>query len=231
VNVPRLGVFVPLFVALFAFGGKKTILGVAACITAAGALYGVTIGRAFAPHYFIMAMTGTFFCAVIGTILLDGYSKRSGRAIRRWIGLSLAAIALATVWPRLSDEWGKYKSYPVPEPPVSQNDLALVRAHSQPGDRIWTLGDPLLYVYSNRLNVVREGIVLDEIIEYQPGSTDEERLAGQREELRANPPKLVIFGDDPVSYTRKQRYISALVLPFVRDAGYTKIDDKLYVRP
>jgi hypothetical protein len=149
----------------------------------------------------------------------------------RWVGATWVLVAILWVSPRFSDEWEKHSAYAAPPPPVSQSEVDFVRAHSSPGDRIFTLGDPLLYVYSDRLTAFREGIVLDEIIPYYPGETDQERLAGQKQALLAKRPKLVVFGEDPVSYDRKRRYIDALVMPLLREGGYVKLNDKFYEHP
>ena len=233
VNAEHLAVFVPLFVAALALrSGPRILIGVAALACEIAGIYGVTIGHAYAGHYYVMAMTGTFFFAVIGAIALDDYSKRRPGPMRRWIGLSAAAVALVTLWPRFSDEREKYATYQPPPPPVNMEEVALVKQLSSPGDRIWTLGEPLLYVYSDRLNAVHWGGTFDELIAYFPGSTDEERLAGERAALVRNRPKLVVFGEDPVpGYGRKQRYIKALVMPFLTEYGYTKVHDKVYARP
>jgi hypothetical protein len=207
------------------------MVGGLALLTAVAALYAITFGRGFAPHYFLMGMTGTFFFAVIGALALDAYARQVGAAMVRWVCASWVVIALLGAVPRFSDELVKVSTYkPVP-PPVSKTELEFVRTHSSPGDLIFTLGDPLLYVYSDRLTAFRQGIVIDELISYQPGETDEQRLAPQREELLQKRPKLIIFGDDLTNYARKQRYIRALVTPLLRDAGYVKISDKFYQRP
>jgi hypothetical protein len=231
-NAAHVGVFIPLFVApLVLWERRNRPAAIAALVTCAAALYGVTIGSGFAPHYFIMAMPGTFFWAVIGAIALDVYSKGAGVAMSRWIGATWVAIAFMSTQPRFSEEWKKYPDYKPQPPPISSGEVDFVRAHSKPGDRIWNLGDPLLYVYSDRTAARREGIVIDELIQYYPGDTDEQRLAGQREELLANRPKLVVFGQDLVNYQRKQRFMHALVEPFLRDAGYVKLNDRAYARP
>jgi hypothetical protein len=232
VNAAQLEVFAPLFIALLAlFRGRRMIIGFLAVGTAAAALYGVTIGHGFAGHYFIMAMAGTFFCATLGLIALDQCSRLQAKAIRRWLGLSWAAIVLITVWPRFSEEWRNYGTYKPPEPPVAKSEVELVQAHTNAGDRIWNLGDPLLYVFSDRFNAVREGIIMDEMIPYYPGNTDEERLKGLRDQLLANPPKLVIFGHDPIGYQRKQRHMDAVIMPFLKESGYRQVGEKLYLRP
>jgi hypothetical protein len=231
-NAAHVGVFLPLVVApLVLFERRARLVGVAALATAVAALYAVTVGRGFAPHYFIMAMTGTFFCATIGALALDGYARGNGPALRRWIGASWVVVALFATFGRFSDEWTASSTYAAPAPPVNRAEIDFVRSHTSPGDRIWTLGDPLLYVFSDRPTAFREGIAIDELISYYPGDTDEQRLAPQRAELMQNRPKLIVIGDDLVSYQRRQRYIRALLSPFLRDAGYIKLNDKFYARP
>jgi len=231
VNAPHLGVFIPLFIAPVVLWGRRWIVGVAALATVAASLYGVSIGNGFAPHYFVIGMAGTFFCIIFGTLALDVYSRQAGDAMRRWVGVSWAMVALVATWTRVSDEWKKYPEYKPPEPPVSQSDVSFVDAHSSPGDRIWTLGDPLLYVYSDRLNALRESIIYDELVQYYAGDTDEQRLSALREELISTRPKLIILGEDSVTYQRKQRFVQSLVNPFVRDFGYVQLNDKFYARP
>src|SRR5690606_29117713 len=124
-------------------------------------------------------------------LALDEYSARVREGRRRWLGPAWAGIALLLTGPRLNEERKKYCSYATPPPPVPQSDIDFVRAHTRPGDRIWTTDDPLLYVYSDRQSAFRGGIVLDEIIEYYPGNTDQERLSVVRERLEEQLPKLV----------------------------------------
>jgi hypothetical protein len=231
VDAAHLAVFIPFFVALVALAGRRWIVSVAAVVTFAASLYAVSVGHGFAPRYFIMAMTGTFFCVVLGVLALDGAAKRSGREMSRWVGATWLAIACALTLPRFQAEWQKRRSYRVEPPPVAQSDIDFVRAHTSASDKIWTTGDPLLYVYSDRVSAFRGGIVLDEIIDYYPGKTDKERLSVIRQGLVENRPKLVVIADDMVSARRQQRYMRALVLPFLRDGGYVQLDDRFYLRP
>src|SRR5678809_689759 len=95
-------------------------------------------------HYYIMAMAGTFFAAIVGAHALDSYAKGAGAGMARWVGATWVLVAILWVSPRFSDEWEKHSAYATPPPPVSQSEVDFVRAHSSPGDRIFTLGDPLL---------------------------------------------------------------------------------------
>src|SRR5262249_11777619 len=158
-----------------------------------------------------------FLCAAVGAMALDAALRRAGDGVRRWVGASWIALALVITGPRLAAEWEKRDTYRPEPPPVPQSEIDFVRTHSDPGDRIWTTGDPLLYVFSDRATAFRGVIILDDVIEYYPGDTDEERLSGQREGLIVNRPKLVVFGDDQVGAHRKQRYMRALVMPFLHD--------------
>jgi hypothetical protein len=232
VNAAHLSAFLPFFAALVTLSGPRRIaVGIGALLTFAASLYAVSIGGGFAARYFIMAMTGTFFCVALGVIALDEYLRRSESGLRDWVELTWFGLALLTTSPRFSSEWKAYSSYQVEPPPVPQGDIEFVQAHSSPGDKIWTTDDPLLYVYSDRESAFRGGIVLDEIIEYYPGTTDEERLAVIREGLEQNRPKVVVFGDNQVGPHRKWRYTKALVMPFLRDGGYRQLGDRYYVRP
>jgi hypothetical protein len=229
-NPAHFAVFIPFFVPLL-MKGKHRIVGFGALATLAAALYAASVGRGFAPRYFIMAMTGTFFCVVLGAIALDAYSKRSSSVMARWAVPACMALAMIVTFPRFYTESRKYGTYAAQPPPVPQSDIDFVHAHTSPGDKIWTTDDPLLYVYSDRLSAFRGGIVLDEIIEYYPGNTDEERLSVIREGLEENRPKLVVFGNTQVGARRKRRYTQALVMPFLRDNGYIRLNDRFYVRP
>jgi hypothetical protein len=231
VNASHLGVFIPLVIAPLVIWRRRTIVGIAALATAAASLYAVSIGHGFSPRYFIMAMAGTFFCVIVGVIALDVYSKRATKGMRQWVGSSWLAVALVYTGPRLANEWKRYGEYKPKPPQVTQSEVDFVRAHSNPGDTIWTLGDPLLYVFSDRVSAFRGGIVLDELIDYHPGRTDEERVASQRAGLLMNPPKVVVFNHETVGAHRKERYIRALVMPFLRDGGYVQVDEKFYLRP
>lgn len=231
VNAAHLAVFIPFFAALLALRGQRRIVAAGAVATFIAALYAVSIGGGYAPRYFIMAMAGTFFCVVLGVIALDECAKRWGRYLPQGVGIASMGLALTMTWPRFHAEWKKYGSYQPQPPPVPQSDIDFVHEHTSPGDKIWTTDDPLLYVYSDRESAFRGGIVLDEIIDYYPGNTDEERLSGIREGLEQNRPKLVVFGNGQVSARRKRRYTKALVMPFLRDGGYIRLNDRFYLRP
>lgn len=231
VNAAHLVVFIPFFAALVTLPAQRRLVAIGALATFAASLYAVSVGGGFAPRYFIMAMTGTFFCVVLGTMALDGLFKPSGRDLSHWAGATGIALALVMTLPRFGTEWKNYGGYKAPPPPVPQGDIDFVRAHTSPSDKIWTTDDPLLYVYSDRVSAFRGGIVLDEIIEYYPGNTDEERLSIIREGLVENRPKVVVMGNRMVSPRRKQRYTKALVMPFLRDGGYIRHGDRFYVRP
>jgi hypothetical protein len=231
----HLAVFIPFFVPLAMRWERRKLVGLGALATFGASLYAVSIGHGFATRYFIMAMAGTFFCVILGVVALDAYARSSGRerspALANRVGAAYLGLALIMTLPRFGAEFEKYGSYEAPPPPVPQSDIDFVHAHTKPGDKIWTTDDPLLYVYSDRESAFLGGFVLDEIIEYYPGDTDEERLSIVREGLEKNRPKLVVFGDGQVGPRRKQRYTKALVMPFLHDGGYIRLNDRFYLRP
>jgi hypothetical protein len=231
VNAPHLAVFIPFFLGLLTLSGKRRLVALAAVATFAASLYAVSVGGGYAQRYFIMAMAGVFYCVTLGAIALDDLSKRLGRGLSVGVGAACSALALVMTWPRFAGEWKKYGSYELPPPLVPQSDIDFVLEHTQPGDKIWTIDDPLLYIYTDRENAFRGGFVLDEIINYYPGDTDEERLSVIRDGLVENRPKLVIFGDRMGTPRRKRRYHKALTFPFLRDYGYVRLNDRFYLRP
>ncbi|HEU4580064.1 MAG TPA: hypothetical protein VFS67_17520 [Polyangiaceae bacterium] len=230
-NLSHLAVVIPFFLGLAALPGRRRLVGIGALATFVASLYAVTIGGGYSSRYFIMAMAGTFFCVVLGAVALDGLVQRWGSVARHALGAAWLGIALLLTGPRFAAESKKYASYAPAPPPVDPADIDFVRQHASPEDTIFTVDDPLLYVYSDRVSAFRGGIVLDEIIEYYPGDTDEERLSVIRDGLEEKRPKLIIFGNTLFGPRRKQRYIAAVVMPFIRDGGYTPLNDRFYVRP
>jgi hypothetical protein len=168
---------------------------------------------------------------VLGASALDALAKRWSTAASDGLGAVYVAMALFLTWPRFAAEWRKYASYKTEPPPVDQAEIDFVREHTSPGDTIFTTDDPLLYVYSDRASGFRGGIVLDQIIEYYPGDTDEERLSVIRDGLDETRPKLIIFGNTMFGFRRKQRYFDALVMPYIHDNGYIPLSDRFYLRP
>lgn len=229
VNPAHFAVLLPFFIALFLRSRLSRSVRIGAAVTFAAGLYAVTIGAGYSPRYFIMGMTGTIFCVGLGAIALDDYASRRGRSLR--VALGCLALGLVVTLPRFAEEVQKYASYAPPPVPVPQSELDFVLSHTSPGDKIWTTDDPLLYVYTDRPSAFRGGIVLDEIIDYYPGDTDEEKLAIIREGLEENRPKLVLLGNTMWGVRRKQRYLKALVMPFLRENGYIQLNERAYLRP
>ena len=229
VNPAHFAVLVPFFVALALRTRLPRSVRIGAIVTFAAGLYAVTIGGGFSPRYYIMGMTGTCFCVGLGAIALDDYVARRGYRLRG--ALACLGLALVTTLPRFGEEVGKYSSYEPPPIPVPQSEIDFVLQRTSPGDKIFTTDDPLLYVYTDRPSAFRGGIVLDEIIDYYPGDTDEERLAIIRDGLEETRPKLVLLGNTMWGVRRKQRYLKALVMPFLRENNYIQLNERAYLRP
>jgi hypothetical protein len=216
-----------------AVGGRRrapaTLWAVAALVAS---FYAVTVGGAYWRHYFLMALPGVFLVSALALIYFCEASRN----------LELPRVALSVAWTTaaivvfgrvLLDTLGSLALYDIPgPPPVSEQTVAVIEEQSAPDECIWTTGDPLLYVYANRCDAVKEGVVLDELLMLYPGNTDEERVAGERAALDAHPPRLVVLGNDEgATYGRKARYIEALVMPFLRAHGYVPLSETIYRLP
>ena len=235
VNFPHLILFSPLWLAALLLWRRRTLTMAAAtgAVFLAG-LYAVTIGRGFFGHYYLMAMTGTFFGAVLGSIVLAERMHDLDLKTQRWIISVVVAVALSSLGPRLdsdSDAWAKLKP---PVPPFADGLIALVKRRTTFHDRIWNIGMPGLYVFANRLDGSRIPYMHDSLLHFYAGNTDAERFAPYRAELDRTMPKLVIFSTSGVECPR---YMSGLVMPFLKDHHYKETRDPalpalvLYERP
>ena len=91
VNAAYLEAFAPYFAAaLLLWPRRRGRLAVAVTGTFLAALYAVTIGHGFFGHYFIMAMSGSFFGAILGSVALGVRLEPVEKPFRRWVGLALA---------------------------------------------------------------------------------------------------------------------------------------------
>jgi hypothetical protein len=230
VNFSMIGEFLPLMLAGVLAWRRRTAVGVFTLATIVATFYAATIGHLYWKHYFIMAMGGTFFGSVMGAIALQAPGKPSNELVGRWLGGWWLATATLLLWPQLADLAKASSTLSTPTSPVDPEELAFVLAHTSRTERVWTSGDPSLYVYADRLSSIREAAPLNEILDFYPGNTDEERVRGMRAEFERNPPKVVVLANDK-DRARKSRILRALAEPFLRDHHYTRVSDKFYVAP
>ncbi len=179
-------------------------------------------------HYNTMTMAGVLFVMVVGVDSMKGLLRAADPLVR---GAAVTGALLMVVihsQAEFSREWSThYKRPPWGEP--IPGVLAFVQQHTSPTDRIFTTGPPGLYVHANRLSATRESNFVDEILGSYEGKTDEERLQPIRTELMKNRPKVVVL--DPENAYRKGRHYRALIMPFLADLHYQKINENLYLLP
>ena len=235
VNAPHLILFTPLWLAALLLWRRRTLMMAAAAVGVfLAALYAVTIGRGFFAHYFLIAMTGTFFWAVLGTIALGERMRDLDLKTRRWIISVVAVVALSSLGPRLDHDWDAWAGLKPPAPPVADSLIALVKRRTARQDRIWNIGMPGLYVFADRLDGSRIPYMHDSLLHFYQGNTDAERFAPYRAELDRTMPKLVIFS---TSGAECARYMNGLIMPFLKDHHYREAHDSaqpalvLYERP
>ena len=106
VNPAYLAPFLPYFLAaLLLWRRRSRAMAAGVVATFLAALYGVTIGHGFFGHYFIIAMTGSFFATALGCLAIGERASELSPHWRHWLGATLALMALYALQPRLDQDW------------------------------------------------------------------------------------------------------------------------------
>lgn len=236
VNQAYLAPFVPFYAAALLLWPRRSgrAMGASIAATFLGALYAVTIGHGFFGHYFLMALSGTFFAACLGAVALAQPLRAVDVRWRRWAVAGLAGMSLYTLQPRISHDAAAWSTFKPGAPPVSERLVELVKRRSKPDDKIWNVGFPGIYVFADRRPASRIPYVHDSLLHIYPGETDAERLAPYRVELDAHMPKLVILSEGAKG---REKHMDLLITPFLRDHGYRLVEERpptevpVYERP
>jgi hypothetical protein len=229
-NLKVLGYLLPFAAVFVIFVPRRSIpLALSALLAFAGGLWAVTASKCQWAHYYVMSMSGLFFCLVLG---LDAMRQAIPSArVNRLVGWVLLAGVLTPLAPRLDTEMSRHdkRSFANAYEESIPGALAYIAKNTKPGDRIFTTGPPGLYVQANRMNATRESGHIDAVLYGYPGKTDEERLSGLRAQLEKNMPKVVIFDGLYESY--REKHTNLLLLPFLRAHGYKKESENFWIRP
>jgi hypothetical protein len=234
VNPAHMEPFIPFFAAATVLWTRRRLLMATLVLaTYLAGIYAVTIGHGLASHYYVIAMTGTFFAATMGTVALGLTMDRMDSRLRLWISGALCAAGCYAVWPdyqKIEESWASVQTPPLP---VDMRTVLFVQQHSKRDDRIWNIGLPGLYVFADRMPASRIPYVHDTLLHIYPGNTDEERLAPYRAELETHVPKLVVLG--PSGADGRARHMELLVNPFLAEHHYKRISpadmDPVYELP
>ncbi len=139
VNPAYLAPFVPyLLAAVLLWRRRPRAMAAGVVATFLAALYGVTIGHGFFGHYFIIAMTGSFFATVLGCLAIGERASELSPRWRHWLGATLALMALYALQPRLDQDQEQWGARQPAAPAVSARLVHLVEARTGPGDTIWS---------------------------------------------------------------------------------------------
>jgi hypothetical protein len=228
VNPAHLEPFLLLFAAAgFLWPRRALLLGGLVTATFLAGLYAVTIGHGLFLHYFVMAMTGTFFAAALGAA---NVARLTGSQ-RRWIAVAVGAAGCYAVWPAYQSIQATL--WATPHPPIDDRLVQFIDDHSSRDDRIWSIGNAAVYCFADRKTASRIPFMHDSLLHLYPGATDAERLAPYRAELESHLPKLVIVGAEGAD--GRPHHMELLVNPFLADHHYKKISpadlDAVYELP
>ena len=231
-NLQSMGFLLPFAAAVALFARRRTLpvigLGILALLLS---FLAVTASNCPWQHYYNMLLAGLFFVLAIGLDLLAPQFRLLPATLRWLTRLAMLTGLFVAIWPRIEAEWPVYGTRTFPpttwEPVPGVFDL--VRKYTTPADRIVTNGNPILYVQVNRLAGIRESNLLDPMLGYYVGDTDEEKLRPVYDELMKSRPKLVVI--DPSYGHARPRHQRALWAPFLANNHYKQLTDYVYLRP
>lgn len=227
-NLATLGFLAPAAAASLVFLARRSLLLLAASLlSVAGALYAVTASNCYWTHYYLMAMTGIFLFLMLGVRAMSDALRSSSRDVQTWaVGVFVMSVGMPTLL--RYNETQPFPIVPPPNPEPIPGVVAFIHAHSTKTDRIFSTGAPGLYVMADRHASLKESSIIDQILESLPGTTDEERVAPLRAQLLKARPKIIVL--DPEHPGRKDRFLKALVMPFIQEFGYQQMGPYYYVR-
>jgi hypothetical protein len=229
VNLATLGYLIPFALASVVFIGAQSpmLLGFAVLVCLVG-LWTPMTSFCHWIHHYNMTLSGIFFFFIVGLDAME--SAVYGKAGRTFVCLTLLAIVLVKMEPRLESESKLYgtRTFPPLREPVP-GVLKAVADHTTTADRIFTNGTPLLYVQTNRRSAVRESGFLDPNLSFYEGETDEDKLRDIRAQLERHMPQVFVL--DPDLLRLKPRTNRVLMLPFLADHHYQKLSEYIWLRP
>jgi hypothetical protein len=228
-NERHLGFLVPFFAPgmVFVYRRSRILFG-AVLLTLAAGVVAATASNCPWHHYYVMAMTGIVFALLAVTDSTAALLRARVPTLRRGLGIAALLVVGGHLGGDLVQERAAHHEREPWHPPAADL-LPFIAANTVPSDRIFTTGTPMLYVQANRISAVRESSILDDVLGAYPGETDEQKLRPLHDELVRNKPKVVFI--DPQFEERKKRHLAALVMPYLKQFNYKKINDRMYLRP
>jgi hypothetical protein len=231
-NLRMMGFLVPFAAASIIYVWRRSLPLLATTALACVAGF-VAVAASNCPwrHYYNMLLSGLFFALAIGLDAMTPYLRVTDRSGRWLIRFAMLTALVVTIWPRVISESQAYgtRAFPSPMNEPVPGIFDAVRKYTTPQDRIVTSGNPILYVQTNRLNGIRESNLLDPILGYYVGTTDEEKLRPLYDELVKSMPKIVVV--DPSFAHARPRHQRALWGPFLANYHYTKLTEQIWLRP
>jgi hypothetical protein len=231
-NLTTMGFLLPFAAGLVLFTRRRSLPVVAAALAAlATSFLAVVASNCPWKHYYNMLLAGLFFVLAVGLDFLAPHLRPLPRTMRWIVRVAMLTGVVVAIWPRIEAERPLYgtRTYPPTRWEPVPGVFDLIRKYTTPTDRIVTSGNPILYVQVDRRAAVRESNLLDPILGYYVGDTDEEKLRPVYDELMKNRPKIVVL--DPSYGHARPRHQRALWAPFLANNHYQQLTDSVYLRP
>lgn len=231
-NIQMMGFLIPFAAVAILYLRRRSWPQLAAtalgCVTAF-----VAVASSNCPwkHYYNMVLGGIFLALAFGLDAMTPHLRTVTRSMRVVVRVAMLSALVVALWPRIESERKAFgtRSFASPMVEPVPGVFEAVRRYTTPADRIVTSGNPILYVQTNRLSGIRESNLLDPVLGFYVGSTDEEKLRPVYEEMVKSRPKIVVL--DPSFAHARPRHQRALWGPFLADHHYTKLTEQIYLRP
>lgn len=231
-NLPLAGFLIPFAAVAIIYLRRRSLAQLV--ITALACVAGfIAVAASNCPwkHYYNMLLGGLFFALAVGLDAMMPDFRLLARPVRVVIRVAMLTGLCIVLWPRLLSEQAAFgkRTFGSPMIEPAPGVFEAVAKYTTPDDRIATSGNPILYVQVNRRSAIRESNLLDPILGFYVGNTDEEKLRPVYDELVKSRPKLVVL--DPSYAHARPRHQRALWGPFLTNYHYTKLTENIYLRP
>jgi 4-amino-4-deoxy-L-arabinose transferase-like glycosyltransferase len=228
-NFSTLALLLP-FYAAFLYRYRLSLFFAVNFVGVALGAYAITLGHCFFSHYFLTGTVGLLSPAIYGGLFFSN-CLRNAKGSVRWMLIVLVPIycyAIAECIAVSEDSFlrSRWYSYSLPAYLKDATDRLTV-----PGDHILVVDSPMRYVSLNRRHAFRGGLLIDEMIPFYEGSTEDEKLSRVKDEIEKKLPRIIYAPEDGPFRARQQKHFRSVLYPIIRDHRYLDLGKGVFALP